>query len=302
MDYPTGVEERLVSDALFTVGGPAVHANLPRHEGHTPLHDHDFWEAAVVLAGVAVHRSVAGSEACAVGDVVVLQPGQWHAWEGCRGLRLANLCLGRSVLERELSWAAADPRLGRLLPPPVERRAADQAVLRGHLDRAGCQAAARILRRMRKTDPQTHGPAVLGLTLEVLDLFAHAGLGGPVPGCDLVVTDLAAAVAAAPWQEWSLRQLAARAGCAEAVLVRRWRRSLGQSPMAWLARRRAERAAVLLLTTDEPVAAIGRRVGWPDANYFARRFRQLLGRTPSAYRAELPVPALAGRVRDWVQW
>ncbi len=71
--------------------------------------------------------------------------------------------------------------------------------------------------------------------------------------------------------------------------------------MTWLARRRAEKAAVLLLTTNLPVAEIGRSVGWRDPNYFARRFRAAFGTTASAYRAQLPCPALV-RADDWIQW
>ena len=36
-------------------------------------------------------------------------------------------------------------------------------------------------------------------------------------------------------------------------LVRLFKRHTGQSPMAWLAKRRAEKAAVLLLTTDKAI-------------------------------------------------
>ena len=32
-----------------------------------------------------------------------------------------------------------------------------------------------------------------------------------------------------------------------------------------------------LLHSDEPVTGIGRAVGWPDQNYFARRFKAHYG-------------------------
>jgi len=62
----------------------------------------------------------------------------------------------------------------------------------------------------------------------------------------------------------------------------------GNPPLAWLTMRRAERAAVLLLSTDAPVAEIGRRVGWDDPNYCARRFRAAFGVNPAAYRRRSP--------------
>jgi AraC family L-rhamnose operon transcriptional activator RhaR len=72
--------------------------------------------------------------------------------------------------------------------------------------------------------------------------------------------------------------------------------------MAWLARQRAEKAAVLLLTTDKAIAAIGREVGWHDPNYFARRFRAAFGISARQYRNQLPCPALVKTADAWIQW
>ena len=55
--------------------------------------------------------------------------------------------------------------------------------------------------------------------------------------------------------------------------------------MAYLARRRVETAAGLLLHTDQPVTQIGRSVGWPDQNYFARRFKAHFGLSATIYRS-----------------
>jgi AraC family transcriptional regulator, L-rhamnose operon transcriptional activator RhaR len=44
-------------------------------------------------------------------------------------------------------------------------------------------------------------------------------------------------------------------------------------PAVVQARRRVETAAGLLLHTDQSVTQIGRSVGWPGQNYFARRFK-----------------------------
>ncbi len=71
---------------------------------------------------------------------------------------------------------------------------------------------------------------------------------------------------------WTLSDLAEELHLAPAYLVRLFKDATGLPPKAYLAQVRAERAAVLLLHSDDPVTSIGREVGWTDANYFARRF------------------------------
>ena len=62
----------------------------------------------------------------------------------------------------------------------------------------------------------------------------------------------------------------------------------GLPPMAYLSRLRVETAAAMLLHTDLSITQIAEAVGWPDANYFARRFRAHYGLNASTYRARLP--------------
>jgi AraC family L-rhamnose operon transcriptional activator RhaR len=102
--------------------------------------------------------------------------------------------------------------------------------------------------------------------------------------------------------DWGLVELAKMLELNRSYLVRLFKRHTGQSPMAWLARRRAEKAAVLLLTTDMPIALVGKQVGWHDPNYFARRFRAAFGISAREYRQQLPCPALVRQTEDWIQW
>jgi len=62
--------------------------------------------------------------------------------------------------------------------------------------------------------------------------------------------------------------------------------------MAYLAQVRAEHAAVLLLHSGEPITCIGRAVGWPDQNYFARRFKAHYGLSATTYRKRFATEAI----------
>ncbi|GAA3122159.1 AraC-like DNA-binding protein [Kribbella aluminosa] len=86
-------------------------------------------------------------------------------------------------------------------------------------------------------------------------------------------------------EPWTLERLAARVSVAPGYLVRLFGKSVGMSPMAYLNRIRAERAAGLLIETELPVATIGAAVGWHDPSHATRRFRATFGLSPSQYRS-----------------
>jgi AraC family L-rhamnose operon transcriptional activator RhaR len=85
--------------------------------------------------------------------------------------------------------------------------------------------------------------------------------------------------------QWTLSELADQLHISPSYLVRVFKSATGMPPMAYLARRRVETAAGLLLHTDQPVTQIGRSVGWPDQNHFARRFKAHFGLSASSYRS-----------------
>ncbi|MFG1815150.1 helix-turn-helix domain-containing protein [Kribbella sp. NPDC049174] len=86
-------------------------------------------------------------------------------------------------------------------------------------------------------------------------------------------------------EPWTLDRLAAAVNLAPSYLIRLFGRTAGISPMAYLNRIRAERAAGLLIETDLPIATIGATVGWHDPSHASRRFHAVFGLSPSRYRA-----------------
>lgn len=67
---------------------------------------------------------------------------------------------------------------------------------------------------------------------------------------------------------------------------RLFKRSLGLSPYQYLLQQRVERAKTLLKCTDKPIVAIALECGFNSQSHLGRKFRQLTGITPKAYRAK----------------
>lgn len=67
---------------------------------------------------------------------------------------------------------------------------------------------------------------------------------------------------------------------------RAFRSVVGEPPMAYLNDWRLYEASKLLRTTDDPVSAVARQVGFSSHSHFARRFRERYGHTPSEHRSK----------------
>ncbi len=83
----------------------------------------------------------------------------------------------------------------------------------------------------------------------------------------------------------SLADIAAELALTPGHLTTVVRRRTGRTVQQWLTQRRLQQARLLLSDTDLPVAAISRRVGYPDVSYFIKRFRAEHDLTPARWRA-----------------
>jgi AraC-like DNA-binding protein len=61
-----------------------------------------------------------------------------------------------------------------------------------------------------------------------------------------------------------------------------FKRSFGETPFSFIARRRMLRAQELMLTTDERLSQIAPACGRCDQSNFTRVFRRIVGESPNA--------------------
>ena len=83
-----------------------------------------------------------------------------------------------------------------------------------------------------------------------------------------------------------LAALAAEAGYSRFHFSRAFAAAYGETPRAYLTRRRIERAKTLLRTANLSVTEICFLVGFASLGSFSARFRKLVGRSPSDYRED----------------
>ncbi len=79
-------------------------------------------------------------------------------------------------------------------------------------------------------------------------------------------------------------QLAKLASVSRSSLFRLFRRHLGESPAAWILKRKMERAAAMLARSSLRIGELGAKLSIEDPYYFSRAFKKAHGVSPREYR------------------
>lgn len=89
-----------------------------------------------------------------------------------------------------------------------------------------------------------------------------------------------------PSEPFTVEALARIAGMSRSAFAACFSEMFGRPPMNLLKEVRLRRARELLVTTKMPVAAVGRKVGFPSRSNFSHAFRDLFGVDPSSFRSD----------------
>ena len=98
------------------------------------------------------------------------------------------------------------------------------------------------------------------------------------------IDTILAEIHTAPGRAWPRDKLCDMAGMGPTRLTAVFKEATGQTPVQFVAVRRLEHAANLLLTTDRSCAHIAEECGFFDGYHFSKRFKAYFGTSPSDYR------------------
>jgi AraC-like DNA-binding protein len=87
-----------------------------------------------------------------------------------------------------------------------------------------------------------------------------------------------------------VRDLSAVARRSSAHFSRKFKLAVGESPHAYVVRRRLERAGHLMMTSQASLSEIALKVGFADQAHLCRLFRQTFGQSPANWRRERGIP------------
>jgi AraC family transcriptional regulator len=88
-----------------------------------------------------------------------------------------------------------------------------------------------------------------------------------------------------------IRDLSAVARRSPAHFCRKFKSTFGESPHAYVVRRRLEKACHLMMTNSASLSEIALSVGFSDQAHLSRLFRRAFGQSPNSWRREYEVPS-----------
>jgi AraC family L-rhamnose operon transcriptional activator RhaR len=266
-------------------------AELVEKQKPVRVHDHEFMEIVVIVGGSCFHQHILGEHRAGKADVFLLRPGAWHSYNDCQNLKIYNCCFDPGILGRELGWMIDDPNLGRLLwNLPLSPAQRGMVLLRlPDSELAACQEILDKLSALTTVSLVSYRADRVGLLVQLLGVLSRqlpdeANLPKSAKPHPAILAALKL-MDNNPTREWSLETLAAQVHVRPGYLTRMFATVAGLPPMAYLRRRRLELATTLLANSKRPVSEVSNLVGWPNSNYFTRRFRTEFGLSPRAYRA-----------------
>jgi AraC family transcriptional regulator len=85
-------------------------------------------------------------------------------------------------------------------------------------------------------------------------------------------------------KKMGIPELATLVSLSNSHFSRAFKRSLGLSPMAYVVKRRVERAKLMMISTGEQLAEIALACGFTDQSHLNRSFRRMIGMSPGLWR------------------
>ena len=89
-----------------------------------------------------------------------------------------------------------------------------------------------------------------------------------------------------PARNWTLEELARESGLSRAGLAKKFKMSLGDTPLHYLAVLRIQKAMNLLSTTSDNIDVVASNVGYTDGFSFSKSFKKIAGLSPRDFRKQ----------------
>ncbi|MDO4260880.1 MAG: AraC family transcriptional regulator [Eubacteriales bacterium] len=277
----------------YTCPGYPIHVTKSRlcdYPNYTaPSHWHDDMEFIVVLSG-QMDYSVNGTVVTLrEGEGIVVNARQMHFGFSAARASCEFLCI---LLHPELLCSVSSLEQDFVLPV-LQNGSAPFALLH-----PGCPWQERILKELFSMyDASLEGGAApLKIQSSFAAVWALLYEHLPVqktpsdyPGADLaIMKNMVGYIQKHYAEKLTLADIAAAGAVGQSKCCKLFQKYVQQTPVLYLNQHRLSKSVGLLRSTDLSVTEIALSVGFRSASYYAESFRKWCGKSPTAFKNELP--------------
>ena len=261
------------------------------HQNTIDLHEHEFHELVLVVAGEGLHITASESYPLSAGDFFLIKPGNPHGYVVEHDFALYNILYYPEQMALPLFDLAGEPGFRAFfeLEPELRRQFGFRKHFR--LGKTLLDELALLVERMMQeleSGEAGHNFRAVTLFMRLIERISRICSSSALyrENDELFrLSEVVSFLEKHRAEPLTVKELADRAAMSPATLNRAFRRAVGKSPLNYLNDLRISGAELLLRENPElPVAAVAAECGFADSNYFSRLFKKRTGCTPRAFR------------------
>ena len=261
------------------------------HQNTIDLHEHEFHELVLVVAGEGLHITASESYPLSAGDFFLIKPGNPHGYVVEHDFALYNILYYPGQMALPLFDLADEPGFRAFfeLEPELRRQFGFRKHFR--LGKTLLDELALLVERMMQeleSGESGHNFRAVTLFMRLIERISRICSSSALyrENDELFrLSEVVSFLEKHRAEPLTVNELADRAAMSPATLNRAFRRAVGKSPLNYLNDLRISGAELLLRENPElPVAAVAAECGFADSNYFSRLFKKRTGCTPRAFR------------------
>lgn len=251
------------------------------------LHNWNSWEMSYIISGEGQRILGDTKEPFREGEIVLVAPDMPHQWIFDPGKTDAN----GNIENITISFPTDLPRRLAKAVPELSQLAAwyDNLDTSIKFNPSECEKIAVVLRRMEHETAVERISSLLQLLISIHQNrnFTVAGRFETSNSVEDKIKKIEVYIICNYNHDFSIEHLAKHIGMNRSSLCSMFKRHKGKTIGEYLQNYRIEIAKYLLASTSESVSFCCYRCGFNDVPHFNRTFRQMVGMTPSAYRAKM---------------
>ncbi len=245
-----------------------------------PMHSSAGYEIAVIYSGNATHVTPSGSTELVEGDVLLVPPGEIHAYRKQDSLSLMSIMVETSFFSLEADGLRSAAHFAELF---------ESGIVKFHLNAMQMFRLKEIIQSLQSeldSQPEGYELGIRALLVQLLLYLVRIYVNPDYTdgGRKNNVSEMIQYMDKNYTREITMQDLMRLGKMSESSVLRAFKRNTGYAPFVYQMRLRLFAAAKALVETDCEISRVAYESGFNDNNYFSRCFKKFLEMTPSEYR------------------